>query len=100
MKYIAWLYSILFGCAALWAWATYLLYANSTKEHLLPGILLNIMTMPSSILIERLGLLFPSLVDGEIFFLSMMTGVGIFQILLLWQLVTRVVIRKNKLHKS
>ena len=100
MKYIAWLYSILFGCAALWSWASYFLYANSTKEHLLPGFILNIVTLPLSLIMEKLVYLFPSLMDSAIFQLSLVTGFGILQVLLLWQLVTRGFIRKRKLHNG
>lgn len=86
MKLFARLYSIVFGGATLWAWITYFSYRNSTQEHLLPGIVLNILTLPSSLLMEKLIVRFPCILNSTTSMLSLVTALGFFQILSVWLL--------------
>lgn len=86
MRHFATLYSIVFGGAALWAWISYFSYGSSTEEHLLPGIVLNIVTLPSSLLMEKLVVLYPWLLNSSVFMLSLVTVLGFFQVLLVWLL--------------
>lgn len=86
MRHFATLYSIVFGSAALWAWISYFAYSNSTEEHLLPGIVLNIVTLPSSLLVEKLVSRNPWLLNSSISILSLVTALGFFQVLLVWLL--------------
>ena len=88
MRYVATLYSIVFGSAALWAWITYFAYSNSPEEHLLPGIALNIGALPSSLLMEKLVVRYPWLMNSSISLLSLVTALGFFQVLLVWLLAT------------
>ena len=91
MKYFAALYSIVFAAAALWAWITYVSYIHSPVEHLLPYIALYIVALPSSLLVsDMVAGLVPWLLDAsEITMLSLTTGLGLFQVAIVWFLATR-----------
>jgi uncharacterized membrane protein len=84
LKIVAILYSLVFGCAALWAWGSYLINFGSPKEHLLPGIVLYLIDMPSALIIENLVVWFPVLLNSSVLFLFAMTLCGIFQVIVLW----------------
>ncbi len=86
MKHFATLYSIVFGSATLWAWISYFSYRNSMEEHLFPGIVLNIVTLPSSLLMEKLIVCFPWLLNSSTSMLSLVTALGFFQVLSVWLL--------------
>jgi hypothetical protein len=90
------LYSIVFGSAALWAWISYFAYSNSTEEHLLPSIVLNIVTLPSSLLMEKLVVLNPWLLNSSVSLLSLVTTLGFFQVLLVWLLAKWSAKRKRE----
>ena len=89
MSKFATLYSIMFGSAALWAWISYFAYSNATEEHLLPGIVLNIVTLPSSLLVDNLVVRNPWLLNSSISMLCLVTALGFFQVLLVWLLAKR-----------
>lgn len=89
MKIAAAIYSLLLGGFALWAWVTYFLYEGSTKEHLLPGIILALVTVPSSLLIEGIIGLIPWILNSPIAMLSMLTGLGGVQVALVWLIAMR-----------
>lgn len=84
MKLIAALYSLLFAGVALWTWATYFSYENSMREHLLPAIALNIVSLPSSLIVEKLAAMFPWILNSPIMLLSIVTGLGALQAIFLW----------------
>lgn len=84
MKIVAVIYSLVFGGAALWAWGSYFIYEGSTREHLLPGIALNVVTLPSSLLMERMVGLMPWILSSPIAMLSIVTGLGVVQVMLVW----------------
>ena len=86
MKFFATLYSIVFGSAALWAWISYFAYSNATEEHLLPGFVLNIVTLPSSLLIDKLVVRNSWLLNSPLSQLSLVTALGSFQVLIVWLL--------------
>lgn len=86
MKYFATLYSIVFGSATLWAWTTFFSYRNSEEEHLLPAIILEIVTLPSSLLMDKLIVWFPWLLNSSTFMLSLITALGFIQVLSVWLL--------------
>ncbi len=84
LKLIAIWYSLVFGGAALWAWGSYLVNLGSPKEHLLPGIVLNLISMPSALIMEHLVAWFPVLLNSSTLFLSAMSLCGLFQVMVLW----------------
>jgi len=86
MKIFATLYSIVFGSAVLWTWISYFSYSNATEEHLLPGVVLNIVILPSSLLVEKLVVRNPWLLNSPISQLSLVTALGSFQVLIVWLL--------------
>ena len=86
MKIVAAIYSLALGGFALWAWVSYFLYEGSTREHLLPGIALNVVTLPSSLLVERMVGLMPWILSSPIVMLSIMTGFGGVQVMLVWSI--------------
>jgi hypothetical protein len=84
LKLIAILYSVVFGGAALWAWGSYLVNLGSPKEHLLPGIVLNLIGTPSTLIMEHLVVWFPVLLNSSSLFLVAMSLCGLFQVVVLW----------------
>ena len=84
LKLIAILYSVAFGGAILWAWGSYFVNLGSPKEHLLPGIVLNLVCMPSTLIMEHLVAWFPALLNSSALFLSAMSFCGLFQVVVLW----------------
>lgn len=89
MKIIATIYSLGLGGVALWAWGAYIFYEGSTREHLLPGIALNVLALPSSLLIERMAEQVPWLLSSPIAMLSIVTGLGGIQAVLVWLIAVR-----------
>lgn len=79
VRTIAWVYGAVVFLAALWAWYTEIDLRNSATEHLLPGILLALVTLPSS---QSLGLIYgrwPAFFDAPFTQLAWLTACGAFQ---------------------
>jgi hypothetical protein len=89
MKIVAAIYSLALGGVALWAWGSYFLYEGSTREHLLPGIALNVATLPSSLLVEMMVGRVPWILSSPIAMLSIVTGLGGIQVVLVWLIAVR-----------
>jgi hypothetical protein len=89
MKIVAAIYSLILGGVALWAWGTYFLYEGSTREHLLPAIALNVVTLPSSLLVERIVGQVPWILSSPVALLSIVTGFGGIQVVLVWLIAVR-----------
>ena len=89
MKVIAAIYSLVLGGVALWTWGVYLYYKGSVGEHLLPGIVLQVITMPSSLLTEWIVELVPWVLNSPIAILSLMTGLGGLQAVVVWLVAMR-----------
>lgn len=89
MKIVAAIYAFLLGGVALWAWVSYFLYEGSTREHLLPGIALNIVTLPSSLLMEKVIEQIPWILNSPITMLAIVTGLGAIQVVLVWLIAAR-----------
>jgi hypothetical protein len=81
---IAVLYSATYGGVALLAWITYFSNLNSPREHFLPGIVLYFIGMPSTLLMDRLVIWFPVLLESTVKFLTLMTLCGLFQVVIVW----------------
>lgn len=90
MKTFATLYSLVLACVSSWAWITHFLYRGSTEEHLLPAIALNVVTLPSSMLMDTLVVKVPWILSSPITMLSSVTILGLVQTGALWLLVRRV----------
>ena len=67
----------------------YLYYKGSVGEHLLPGIVLQVITMPSSLLTEWIVELVPWVLNSPIAILSLMTGLGGLQAVVVWLVAMR-----------
>ena len=89
MKTLAKVYSLALGVVSMWAWISYFLYEKSTREHLLPGIALNALSLPSSLVIEKIAEQSPWLLNTPIAMLAFVTMLGGIQAVLLWLLASR-----------
>jgi hypothetical protein len=89
MKIIAAIYSLVLCGTALWAWAAHFVYEGSTREHLLPGIALNVATLPSSLLIERMVAYLPWILSSPITMLTIVTVLGGIQVIVVWLIALR-----------
>jgi hypothetical protein len=84
MKLIAKIYSLLVGGVALWAWVVHFYYEGTTREHLLPAIVLQVVTLPSSLLIEWIVELLPWILSSPVAIILIMTGLGAIQAIAVW----------------
>lgn len=91
MRTVAISYSAIYATAALWAWGTELAMAESPREHLLPGILLNVLGLPSSLLMESLVVRFPVLLHSGLLQLSITTLLGVIQVAIVWLISMKLV---------
>jgi len=89
MKVIAAIYSLVLGGVALWAWVVYFHYEGTVGEHLLPGVVLQFITMPSSLLTEWIVELVPWVLSSPLGILSLMTGLGGLQAVAVWLVAMR-----------
>ena len=89
MRYLAIFYSILFGGIALWAWIDFFVNRTSLKEHLLPLTVLNVITMPSSLVMEKIVVMSPRILESPISMLALVTALGVFQVSLVWLVAAR-----------
>jgi hypothetical protein len=90
MKIFAVIYSGLLIGVNLWVWITDFLFHGSTEEHLLPGIILYILTAPSSLLMEGIVGLAPWMLDSPIVILALLTGFGGVQAILVWLIALKL----------
>lgn len=89
MKVIAAIYSMVLGGVALWTWVVYFHYKGTVGEHLLPGIVLQLVTLPSSFLMEWIAELMPWILSSPVAILSIMTGLGGIQMVAVWLVAMR-----------
>lgn len=89
MKAIAILYSTVLGGVALWTWIVYFQYDGTIGEHLLPGVVLQLVTLPSSLLMERIVDLVPWVFNKPVVILSLTTGLGGLQAAVVWLIAMR-----------
>lgn len=89
MKLIAAIYSLVLGGVALWTWVVHFHYEGTVGEHLLPGILLQVVTLPSSLMMEWIIDLMPWILGSPVAILSVATGLGGIQAMLLWLIAVR-----------
>jgi hypothetical protein len=84
LRLVAFLYSFVFGGVTLWAWASYLANLNSPREHLLPSVALDLIGMPSSLILERLATWFPTFLSGSLLVMSVMSFCALLQVVMVW----------------
>lgn len=89
MKILATMYAVALGAAASWAWGVYVLYEGTT-EHNLPAMVLGMLTLPSSLLLERVVQQVPWLMSSPMTVLSILSGLGGIQAALVWLIATRL----------
>jgi hypothetical protein len=89
VKIVAAIYSLVLGAVALWAWSSYFVYEDSPMEHLLPAIAFNIVTLPSSLLVEGIVGQVPWMLNSPVAMLSVVTGFGGIQAALVWLIAVR-----------
>jgi hypothetical protein len=80
MKLLATLYAVAFAGSALWSWGTYFATQHTEREHLLPGIIFNIVCLPFSLLMEPFIDLYPPLLDSAVLQQSLLTSLGLLQL--------------------
>jgi hypothetical protein len=95
IRLIAIWYSVVFGCAALWAWSCYFFHLGSPREHLLPGIILNLISMPLALIIGRLVVWLPVLLNSEVLFLCATSLCGLIQVAGLWGITSLSLKRRD-----
>jgi hypothetical protein len=84
VKIFAQFYFILVAVLALWAWCIQIAFLHSPGDHLLPGGLLLIAALPTSLSILPLRALWPSVFASGFVQLSLFTFCGIVQTLVLF----------------
>lgn len=84
MKIIAAIYSLVLGGVALWAWSSCIIYEGSIREYLLPGVALNVVTLPSSLLVEMMVGQVPWILSSPVVMLSIVTVLGAIQVGVVW----------------
>lgn len=86
IRRLALVYAIVVGAAALWAWYTDVKLLHSAQEHLLPDILLALVTLPSSTLLESLYGRWPAFLQAPLMQLTLLTVCGALQVAALYLL--------------
>ncbi|WP_454786172.1 SCO4225 family membrane protein [Mangrovitalea sediminis] len=83
-KVLALAYAVIVGLAALWAWYTDVTLLHSGREHMLPGLLLVIVSLPTSKTLDLLYEHWPAFFSQPFVQLSWTTACGMFQALVLY----------------
>lgn len=79
LRCLVWLYAAIVLLFSIWAWGVEIAVHQSATEHLLPGTLLTIVTMPLSMLVTNLVVSFPFLADAPFAPLAVLTLAGMVQ---------------------
>jgi len=87
---LALLYAIIVCLAAVWAWYTDVTLLHSTREHLLPNILLFMVALPSSNTFGYLYGHWPAFFTAPLVQLAWLTACGAFQAVVLYFLSKHV----------
>lgn len=88
MRVIATIYTLVLVVASSWDWAT-LLFENPAEEHLLPGLVFYFVSMPSSLLMEMIVNVLPSVLHNVIAFQLIWTVLGALQVAAVWFVALR-----------
>ncbi len=97
-KLIAIFYSAVFLGVDLWTWDIFFVYLGSTKEHMVPALVLTLISMPSSLIIELLAVWFPALLDNTLLLISITSLCGLFQVVLVW-FIAILLLKRNKIRQ-
>ncbi len=79
LKLLVRIYAVIVLSIAIWTWTTEIAMHQSTTEHLLPGTLLVIVSMPLSLVVGPLVFSSPFLSDGPFAPLVVLTIAGFVQ---------------------
>ena len=86
LRFIAWCYASVVFVATCFAWCTDFALRNDPREHLLPDALLDLTTMPLSLIMNVLYPLAPNLFDRPFVQLASLSIFGVMQAALLFWL--------------
>ena len=89
-RIVALLYAVVVGLAALWAWYTDVILLHAGREHMLPDILLSILSLPTSNTLNFLYDHSPTLFSAPLAQLTWLTVCGAFQVAVLYLLTAFV----------
>src|SRR5690242_18838315 len=84
------MYTAIVGLATLWAWYTDVRLLHSPREHLLPDIFLAFVSLPASKTLDALYDHWSLFFQTPLIQLSWLTVCGVFQVLVLWLLVSLI----------
>ena len=89
-RLLALFYAVVVGLAVIWAWCTNVTLLPSVEEHMLPGILLAVVTLPASYTLGPLYEHFPAFFSAPFVQLMWLTICGVFQAGMLYLFSVRV----------
>jgi hypothetical protein len=89
-RMLALFYAVVVGLAVIWAWYTNVTLLHSVREHMLPGILLAAVSLPTSYTLDPLYEHFPAFFSAPFVQLIWLTVCGVFQAGVLYLLSVRV----------
>lgn len=89
-RILALLYAVVVGLAALWAWYTDVTLLHARREHMLPDILLLIVSLPTSNTLDFFYERSPAFFAAPFAQLTWLTACGAFQAAVLYLLVALV----------
>ena len=78
-RMLALFYAVVVGLATVWAWYANVTLLHSVQEHMLPGILLAAVSLPSSYTVVLLYDISPTLFSAPFVQLTWLTVCGVFQ---------------------
>nr|AAL24533.1 orf102EGC133 [uncultured bacterium] len=87
---LALLYAVVVGLAAIWAWYVDVTLLHAMREHMLPGLLLAFLSLPTSYTLGPLYEHFPTFFSAPFVQLTWLTVCGAFQAVVLYSLSVRV----------
>ena len=85
-RILALLYAVVVGLAALWAWYADVTLLHAGREHLLPDILLLIVSLPTSNSLDPVYDHWPAFFSAPLVQLTWLTACGAFQVTVLYLL--------------
>jgi hypothetical protein len=90
VRMLALLYAVVVGLAVVWAWYADVTLLHSGREHMLPDILLSILSLPTSNTLNFLYDHSPTFFSAPLAQLTWLTVCGAFQVAVLYLLAALV----------
>ena len=88
-RMLALFYAVVVGLATIWAWYAEVTLLHSVQEHMLPGMLLAAVSLPTSFTVAPLYDLSPTFFSEAFVQLTWLTVCGIFQASVLYRLAVQ-----------